>query len=153
MVILDEGVKLRIAKWTAADPTSGCHLWAGALANGYACLRIKNKTEKVTRLLMAEQIGRKLLPDEHVLHGCDVACCVNPAHLKVGTHQQNMSEAWARRRPRRKGEGVGRAKLTHAQVTEIRESKSSQRALAKLYGVAPSTICFAKRGITWSEVA
>ncbi len=150
MVVLDEGVKARIAKWSVGEPMSGCYLWVGALANGYACLRVGGRTRKVTRLLMSAIKGQPLHEDEHVLHNCDVASCVNPAHLKIGTHQQNMTEVWERLRPRRKGEGVGRAKLTYAQVAEIRASTAPQRALAKVYGVAPSTICHARRGSTWS---
>jgi len=150
MVILDESIKLRIEKWTVPEPASGCHLWIGALANGYACLRINKKTTKVTRLIISASIGRDLKHTEHVLHSCDVKCCVNPAHLRIGNHKENMSDLWSRIAPKRKGEGIGRAKLTYKQIDEIRSSQESQTVLAKRYGVAKSTISFAKRGLTWS---
>jgi len=152
MVVLTADILSRIERYVSAEPNSGCFLWTGALTNRYACLRIARRTVKVTRLLMASVLGRELRPDEHVLHNCDVTVCVNPAHLRVGTHADNMTDMWTRRRPKRKGEGVGKAKLTEEQVRAIRASSDPQRRLAALYGVVPSTICHARRGATWSDV-
>jgi hypothetical protein len=59
---------------------------------------------------------------------------VNPAHLFLGTHQDNMDDrnAKGRNRPRR-GEGHGMVKLTSAQVRDIRESPLSSGQLTMLY--------------------
>lgn len=62
--------------------------------------------------------------------------CVNPEHLELGTHQDNMNDMKSRdRQP--KGETHHRAKLTDAQVAEIREMarRHSQVEIAKMYGV------------------
>ena len=32
----------------------------------------------------------------HVLHKCDVKCCVNPEHLYAGTHKDNMQDMFRR---------------------------------------------------------
>lgn len=34
----------------------------------------------------------------HILHSCDNPRCFNPAHLRVGTHQENMDDMVARNR-------------------------------------------------------
>lgn len=43
-------------------------------------------------------------PFVYVLHRCDVRACVNPAHLYVGTHKQNMEDVAKRGRGRKKQE-------------------------------------------------
>ncbi len=48
-----------------------------------------------------------------------------------------------------RGEFSSAAKLTLRQVEEIRLSKSSGVALARIYGVSPSAICIIRKGKTW----
>jgi hypothetical protein len=56
---------------------------------------------------------RGSIPGEaHVLHHCDVSACVNPSHLYLGTHQDNMSDKVKRGRQSRTGNPAMRAK-TH----------------------------------------
>jgi hypothetical protein len=51
------------------------------------------------------------------------------------------------------GEGNGQSKLTEKTVAEIRVSQETNRALAKKYGVAHSTIGRAKNGTHWLAAA
>ncbi len=43
-----------------------------------------------------------------VLHSCDEPSCVNPDHLRQGTHQENMSDMSRRRRSRASRRGMPR---------------------------------------------
>src|SRR5690606_26360550 len=60
-----------------------------------------------------------------VMHSCDNPRCVNPAHLSVGTHQENLRDMARKGRWRNsgvRGESVGTSKLTDEQVIAIRQA-------------------------------
>ena len=80
----------------------------------------------------------------HVLHSCDNDRCVNPVHLRLGTHQENMRDRKERKRSwSAPGALNPAARLTPKAVAEIREAAEKgefQRQIAKRYGVAQSTV-------------
>lgn len=92
------------------------------------------------------------IPDEiMVLHRCDVPCCVNPAHLFLGTNDDNMADMVAKKRDRKaRGEDSGNVKLKEADVIHIRRSGISNRELAAMYGVDTSNISRIKTRNTWA---
>lgn len=85
-----------------------------------------------------------------VMHTCDNPVCCNPAHLRLGTHRDNMQDKIAKgRAPDFKGERGPRAKLTAQDVADIRWIASKGIAaseMARLYGVHKSTIKHAISG-------
>lgn len=90
-----------------------------------------------------------------VMHACDNPPCVNPTHLRLGTYADNnwdMSEKgrWGER-ALPVGENHQNAKLTDAQVVEIRRSTKSRVELAAAYGVSPGTIEYVRR-IGWKHI-
>jgi len=82
-----------------------------------------------------------------VLHKCDNPPCVNPDHLELGTHADNMRDMAERGRSSR-GEQHPPSKLTDAEADEIRSLKGavSQSVLAKRYSVNQSTISLIQSG-------
>lgn len=94
----------------------------------------------------------------NVLHRCDVRRCVNPDHLFLGTHADNTRDMISKGRGRyRASPGVtnGRAKLTEAQVVEIRARGSagaSRKKLAAEFGVASTSISGIIHGKSWKHV-
>lgn len=127
---------------------NGCWIWQGSLSSkGYG--KIGNKqAHRVVWELYRSPIPVGLC----VLHGCDVKRCVNPDHLHLGTVQDNAIEAVARGLwPKQKGEYNGNARLTKAQVKEIRESSESCRALAIRFGISKSQVGNIKKGIRWTN--
>lgn len=143
------------------NPLTGCWIWTGAFdKNGYG----QWQTEKIplgngkyrrTRLRaprISYEIHFGAIPDgKYVLHRCDIPACVNPDHLWLGTPKEN-SEDMARKGRVQRGEKQWKAKLTEAQVLEIRNSSETLETLAKTYEVSAATIHDARMGRTWSHL-
>ena len=87
----------------------------------------------------------------HVLHTCDNPLCVNPDHLFLGTHQDNMDDKVEKGRQAR-GEGHGRAKLTEDDVREIKSSDTPTGELANKFGVHYTTVLKVRLGERWTHV-
>lgn len=89
---------IRFLKAYTVCPDSGCWLWEGArYQNGYGWLKVFGKTISAHRF--SYELHKGAIPDGmHVLHSCDVKHCVNPDHLRAGTHAENMREASERGR-------------------------------------------------------
>ena len=159
------------ARVDRSDP-DGCWPWTGSLksGNGYGNIRYQGKYWRPSRLAYFLTSGEDP-GDRDVLHHCDNPPCCRFAHFFLGDDQANLSDMVAKGRSLRgdrhyrrlrpetvtRGEQVGGAKLTAAQVVAIRaryaEGGCSQRALAKEYGVLQQQISRIVRGRRWSHVS
>lgn len=86
-----------------------------------------------------------------VCHRCDNRACVNPKHLFLGTHQDNIRDRTAKGREAR-GDKIGIAKLDWPKVGEIRSLLARgelQRVIADKFGVDPSVISEIKTEKIW----
>lgn len=133
---------------------TGCWEWTGHQdGRGYGLFGVSAKVKKrAYRFAFELYVGT--IPDGfEVCHRCDNRLCVNPEHLFVATHAENMADMVAKNRAARGlGERHAKAKLTERDVAEIRSSCASHRALAKKYGVCGHTIWQVKKRISWKEV-
>lgn len=145
--------------WTG-EPNSGCWLWLGTIdKGGYGKLsggpgvvgaRRFRRHQQASRASWAIHQGE--VPDGLcVLHSCDNRACVNPAHLFLGTHQDNSDDMVAKGR-QCAGERNGHARLNTEQVAEIFASPESQHAKARRFGVARTTIQSIMERKTWRHV-
>ena len=93
--------------------------------------------------------------DKEVCHSCDNPACVNPGHLWLGTHKENMQDMVNKGRANKrglKGTEAPWAKLTEAQVIAIRGSSESNKALATKYGVTAALIWRIRNRRCWTHV-
>ena len=86
-----------------------------------------------------------------VRHTCDNKLCVNPNHLILGTHKDNVADRVSRNRSAN-GERNGRAKLTWDVIKDIRkDTESPKMHLARKHGVDPKTIRQIQQNKIWVE--
>lgn len=90
-----------------------------------------------------------------VLHKCDTPSCVNPLHLFLGTHADNMLDC--RTKGRTAAGGRGRpTKLTASDVEIIRSLISDglpHSLIANRFSVSRSTVTAINRGKSWKHIA
>lgn len=82
---------------------SGCWMWNGsAYKNGYGWLKVFGSVKSAHRYSF--ELHKGPIPEGlEILHSCDNRRCINPDHLRAGTHKENMHEA-ANRGGIRRGE-------------------------------------------------
>jgi hypothetical protein len=145
-------VQLAEAFWKYVTPADGCWNWRASVGNhGYGQLTYLQ--QKYTAHRLSWELHRGPIPDDLcVLHHCDNRRCVNPDHLFLGTRTENLEDMTAKGR-RVRGEKHGRAKLTEAEVIEIRASKDPQRVIAARYGVTPGAIALIQSRRHWRHLS
>lgn len=136
------------------EKPGSCWVWiAGKGIGGYGRIRIGTKTHYTHRVSFELHCG-PIPKGLHVLHRCDNASCVNPDHLFLGTHAENMADRDAKgRQARQTGSTNALAKLNEADVLKIRAAKGRlQRELAAEYGVSRGHISFIRTGQKWKHL-
>jgi len=92
--------------WAQVEKTDSCWLWSGATdRDGYGIFSAKlfdKSYKKAHRFSLSLATQVPLDAALVVLHACDNPRCVNPAHLFLGTTQQNMQDRAAKGRATKK---------------------------------------------------
>lgn len=121
------------------------------MCNGYGRLNMNHDYRLAHRLSWEIHYG-PIPPGSNVLHRCDVKHCVNPQHLYLGTHTDNARDVLARGSfNHRRGETHHRAKLSDAEVAEIRlraTAGETYASLGRAYSMDPGHISRIVRGLT-----
>ena len=136
------------------EPNSGCWLWVGPINDqrgGYGSFNCGHVRGKRAHRISWQLFRGPLTADEHILHACDMPCCVNPDHLFKGDQQINMADKVAKRR-QLSGERNGTAVLTEAQAMTVLKDGRRTCDIAREYGVSPETVGHIRRGRTWKHL-
>lgn len=149
--------------WAKVDKVNGpvhplhgqCWVWTAATQRGgYGGFFNGKKWSAAHRVSLAFS-GVAVSDGHHVLHRCDNPPCVNPAHLFLGTHADNMRDMCQKGRHGERynlGSANAKAKLAESQVAEIRVSSARSAVLAEKFGVHRSTIHRIRTGRDWAHI-
>lgn len=113
---------------------NGCIICISHAKNnlGYVILRREGGIISAHRYTYQKTYG-KIPMGKMVLHSCDNASCINPGHLRLGTHKDNMRDVAQRERNIKK--------LKISQVKEIKlMTKIPHKIISKKYGISTSMV-------------
>jgi hypothetical protein len=140
--------------WTKVDRKGAEECWqwtAYRRDTGYGQFRVGERVERAHRV--AFLLSGQSIPDGgQVLHHCDNPSCVNPAHLYLGTHADNMRDKADRARVA--GERNPNARLSAAEVDEIRDMRQSGvmvKTIAEKFKIAVCTVYNICSGYRWAR--
>jgi len=146
----------RMAAKTLKKGPNECWIWVGSRdSTGYGLIKVKGHNRHANRVAYELKHGA-MPPGKIILHVCDVPACVNPAHLKIGTHKDNMQDMLQKGRGNKvRGERHWKAKLTETIVREIRDNYTKEKKtfseLARQYRVCRTTIARIVKGKSWKS--
>lgn len=124
------------------EPNTGCWLWElDVSGDGYGRFNYRSQSVAAHRLAWSAVNG-DIPPGMVVRHDCDQPLCVNPGHLRVGTHVDNMADRAKRGRGRwgslsaeqiDRAIGMRRRKMTFPQIAVVLGTtvKTIERAIAR----------------------
>jgi hypothetical protein len=135
---------------------SGCMEWQRRRSpRGYGEIFVGNRKHRTHRLMTFLIYG---LPEanQHALHSCDNPPCINPDHLRWGTHAENMAERDAKNRHQTpSGEAHWNASITADQVKIIRKmwaDGAKVKQIADTVGCSRGVVAPVVYGWSWKHI-
>lgn len=152
-------LEARFWKFVDRRGEDDCWEWKGTLRGGstgdrYGGILIDGVSHSAHRTSYELFVG-KIDDGMFVLHSCDNTKCVNPKHLHLGSHSDNMREASERNRMA-KGSANKNSKLSEDDVREIKmmvmNKSHSYSQISSIYGIGRSTVKDIVSGRCWGWV-
>jgi len=101
---------------------------------GYPRIRRDGRQQRLSHYVFEQEYG-PIPTGMSILHSCDNPLCINPSHLAIGSHRDNMDDMV------NKGRGTGKLTLEQQEevITSLREGVG-QSVLARYYGITGQAI-------------
>lgn len=146
---------------------SGCWEMQPPKGHRYPNLQIRNKSVRASRVSWEIFHKKKFPKGKFCLHQCDNTKCINPGHLFIGSHKQNMRDMIKKGRDKKDppvGERCAQHVLKENNVREIRgilkKADLSKRGLqsklhreiGKRFNVSDHTIYAIHKRISWRHI-
>lgn len=141
------------ARHTVGSPDE-CWPWTGGVDRaGYGRISVVGlNIIQVHRIAYLIYIG-DLPAGWELMHNCDTPHCVNPAHMKLGTHTDNMHDMSIKKRA---NYGGSRRVLNPDLVRNMRARYAAGETISSIYrslNVDWGTVRHAVQGRTWRHVS
>jgi len=143
----------RLEHYSMPVPECGCWIWLGSLRkDGSGRMAVNGKPELAYRVAWRVYVGP--IPEGmHVCHRCDLRACINPDHLFLGTHFDNMRDMRAKGRAASTAGTVNaNARLSEQDVIAIRSSLEFSGTLAAKYGISRTHVYNVRSGRSWNHI-
>lgn len=91
-----------------------------------------------------------------IMHACDNPACINPEHLVLGSHKENMTDKMAKGRNNNcKGNFTASRVLSAKDVIWIKNNldKYTDKEIGEMYGVVYQTIFYIREGSNWAHIS
>lgn len=138
------------------EPNSGCWLWLGHIEQGgYGKARFRRRAYRAHRLSW-EAFHGPIQDGLFVCHRCDNPACVNPDHLWLGTHEENMQDMRDKGRAPfgtdQRGESNPFCRLTEEIVRKVRAASGTCPEIAIRFGLNKWTVHDVRARRTWRHI-
>jgi hypothetical protein len=138
------------------EPNSGCWLWAGRLCGGgYGSLKVDGRRCQAHRASWEFHIG-PIPAGLLACHKCDNPPCINPSHIFLGTHRDNLRDMVAKGRVCKNNPShreLYYSKVSVDDVRAIRADRRFYREISAEYGISIRQVCGIKTRSSWAHVA
>jgi len=147
------GEPARFLNGALAYTGTDCLLWPyGRSSTGAGMIGLDGRMQLVSRIVCAKTHGPPPTPEHHAAHSCgkgDLGC-ISPTHLDWKTPAENEADKLMHGTMAR-GERHGAAKLTEANVHEIRslQGAMTQIEIGEMFGVSAVAIGDIHAGRNW----
>lgn len=139
---------------------SGCWEYSGAKdADGYGMFWFDGKTKGAHQFSARYLAGYQINSGDQVCHTCDNPACCNPAHLFIGSTQDNTADRQRKNRTAR-GSQVGTSVYDEETIKNIKNAYKTRphyrgiiKDLSEEFNVSYNVVWYACKRNSWSHVS